>query len=84
MMALKGNHKTLFEDIIFYFQKTINGISYAQSIEKNRGKVETRACMMASADWIEAREPWKGLKTILKVKNTIFYEGKETKEERYY
>ena len=84
VMALKGNHGSLYEDVQFYFSSVGEGMSCARSIEKNRGRVETRTCTMAAADWIEKRDSWMGLKNLFKIDSEVYYEGKTTQEIRYY
>jgi predicted transposase YbfD/YdcC len=84
MMALKGNQGCLYKDVQLYFSSTQEGMSCARSIEKNRGRVETRTCTIASADWIENKDSWVGLRNLCKIDSEIYYEGKTTKESRYY
>lgn len=47
VMALKGNHESLYEDVQLYFGSVEDGMSCARSVEKNRGCVETRTCTRA-------------------------------------
>ena len=84
VMALKGNQGSLYEDVRLYFNSPDKNLSSYSSVEKNRGQVETRTCTMASASWIEKRMDWMGLTTLFKIDSEIFYEGKTTKETRYY
>jgi predicted transposase YbfD/YdcC len=84
MMALKGNQGRLYEDVQLYFSTIQEGMSCARTLEKNRGRVEMRTCTMASADWLENKDCWVGLKNLFKVDTEIYYEEKVTKETRYY
>lgn len=84
VMALKGNKGSLYEDVCLYFSEAQEGMSCARSVEKNRGRVEIRTCTQASANWIEGRDAWTGLKNLFMVENETYYEGKITKEARYY
>lgn len=84
VMALKGNQGSLYEDVRLYFSTVEEGMSCARSVEKNRGRVETRTCTMVSANWIEKRDSWTGLKTLFKIDSEVYYEGKTTQESRYY
>lgn len=84
MMALKGNQGCLYEDVQLYFNSVQERMSCARSVEKNRGRVETRTCTMAPADWVENKDSWIGLKNLFKIDSEIYYEGKITKETRYY
>ena len=83
-MALKGNQGQLYEDAQLYFSEIQEGMSCARSVEKSRGRVETRTCTTASADWIEKRDSWIGLKSLFKIDKETYYEGKITQETRYY
>ncbi len=84
VMALKGNQGSLYEDVQLYFSSVQEGMSCARSVEKNRGRVEIRTCTMASADWVENKDAWSGLKNLFKIDSEIYYEGKATQESRYY
>jgi predicted transposase YbfD/YdcC len=84
VMALKGNQGTLFEDVRLYFTAIQEGMSCARKVEKNRGRIEIRTCTKASGGWLDKLEAWKGLKSFFKIDLETYYEGKETKEERYY
>jgi predicted transposase YbfD/YdcC len=59
-------------------------MSCARSLEKNRGRVEIRTCTKASANWLEQQDSWRGLKTLFKIDSEIHYEGKTTRETKYY
>lgn len=72
MMALKGNQGCLYEDVQLYFSPIQAGMSCARSIEKNRGHVETRTRTIASADWVENKESWVGLKNVCKIDSEIY------------
>lgn len=84
VMALKGNQGSLYENVQLYFSSIQEEVNCARSIEKNRGRVETRTCTMASAAWIEDKIAWDGLKNLCKVSCEIYYEGRTTQETRYY
>jgi predicted transposase YbfD/YdcC len=84
VMALKGNQGTLCEDVRLYFTAIQEGMSCARKVEKNRGRIEIRTCTKASGGWLDKLEAWKGLKSFFKIDLETYYEGKETKEERYY
>jgi predicted transposase YbfD/YdcC len=84
VMALKGNQGCLYNDVRLYFDSMQEGMSCARSVEKNRGRVETRTCTKASAAWIEGREAWAGLRNLFRIDSETYYEGKTTQETRYY
>jgi predicted transposase YbfD/YdcC len=84
LMALKGNQGVLYKDVCLYFSNIEEGMSCARSLEKNRGRVEIRTCTKASANWLEQQDSWRGLKTLFKIDSEIHYEGKTTRETKYY
>lgn len=84
LMALKGNHGSLFEDIKLYFTEIEQGMSSARTVEKNRGQIEIRKGSKASADWLLQKNSWKGLTSIFKLETEIQRGGKTRTEERYY
>jgi predicted transposase YbfD/YdcC len=84
VMAVKGNQGTLYEEIRLYFSCNHPGGSLARTVEKNRGRVESRTCFQASADWLKKETVWPGLKGIFKIETEVNYEGKLSKQERYY
>jgi len=84
VMALKGNQGVLHENVVLYFSGLQEVVSCAKSIEKNRGRTEIRTCTVASADWLEEKEAWRGLKSLFKVELETHYDGTVTKDSRYY
>ncbi len=84
VMALKGNQGSLYEDVQFYFTSIGEGMHCARSVEKNRGRVEIRTCTMGPANWLENKDSWVGLRNLFKIESEVYYEGKTTKETRYY
>lgn len=84
VMALKGNQGSLYEDVTLYFSSVQEGMYCARTVEKNRGCVEIRTCTMASADWLENKRLWAGLKNLCKIDSETYYEGKTTQKSRYY
>jgi predicted transposase YbfD/YdcC len=85
VMALKGNQGTFFEDVKLYFSEIHEGMSSWQTLEKNRGRIESRTCT-ASFDiqWLAQKKEWKGLKGIFKIDSEINYEGQIAQETRYF
>lgn len=85
ILALKENHKTFYEDVSFYFSDPENKVSTAETLEKVRGRVETRRCSVTSdIDWFHEKGLWKNLKTIVKLESTCHKKGRETTEIRYF
>jgi predicted transposase YbfD/YdcC len=85
VMALKGNHGTLFDDISLYFSELQQDMGCWRTVEKNRGRVEIRTCTVAQdISWLEDKEEWRGLKRIFRVNAEVTYEGRITNESRYF
>jgi predicted transposase YbfD/YdcC len=91
-LAVKKNQKTLYEDIIPYFQdeKSLEEIykkgDCYQTIEKARGGLEQRDYyILSELDWLKKEHPeWPKLESIGMTTNTITREGKATKQTRFY
>ena len=60
-------------------------MSTSETLEKARGRVETRRCSVTSdIEWFHEKEQWKNLKTIVKLESTCHKKGRETTEIRYF
>jgi predicted transposase YbfD/YdcC len=94
VLALKGNHQSLFEDVKLYFE---TGLSEGfeerhQFCEENdcgHGRIETRRYYAAKVEdlpWLRGRDEWKGLKSIACVESTRYTKTtrSETRECRYF
>jgi predicted transposase YbfD/YdcC len=85
VMALKGNQQTMFEDVKLYFSELHEGMSCWRSLEKNRGRVESRTCTATfDISWLNSKRIWAGLASIFKIDSEVRYEGRTVKEARYY
>lgn len=87
VLAVKENHKTLFEEISLYFEdsdhlkKIKDKGNYHRTSEKNHGSADVREYYQTnSIGWLNNREKWKGIKSIGMVIRT--YNG--VSEKRYY
>lgn len=86
ILAVKGNQPSLESQIIrsFEFQEPLS----THKIEKKaHGRLETRTCeVITDLKWIEEKENWKDLNTIIKVssKRHIISENKITENVRYF
>jgi len=91
ILALKGNHSNLHKEVIDLFEKTktpsFEHYIHDQNteIDKGHGRIETRHCTtIQKLDWLYEPQFWTGLKSIAKVTSTVFKNGAETTEDRYY
>ncbi len=92
VLSLKGNQGTLHKDIQEYFEWTtrtkFKDIEYdfSQTLEKGHGRIEARICYVTEdIEWLEQKEEWAGLKSIIMVEtNREVIGSKPTVERRYF
>lgn len=89
LLALKGNQGTLEEDIKLYFEGELNrknaDLERDQSIEKGHGRIETRKAFVShDVGWLQQKERWKKLSSIIMVEATREVKGKASTERRFY
>jgi predicted transposase YbfD/YdcC len=86
VLALKGNHESLFEDAKLYFETSLSeGFEERrQAYEENgcgHGRVESRgyyAVRVEELPWLRGRDEWKGLKSIVCVESTRYAKSTKT------
>jgi predicted transposase YbfD/YdcC len=63
-----------------------SGCDFAQSVEKNRGRVEERQIWASSHDWLDEEmiKDWVGIKSVVCIRSNQTHKGKATIEYRYY
>ena len=93
-LAVKGNQKTLFEDLVLYFSDEEfldaikkNKLGYLIVTEEDRTRIITWEHFITDdIEWYEDREKWNSLKSFGYVKKTIYDKNKDKQniEERYY
>jgi predicted transposase YbfD/YdcC len=88
LLALKGNHETLFDNVTLYFadKELLSGCAYTITKEKARSNIETREYWQTdNLSWLTTNGDWADLTTIGMTKNTIIKkDGTETIETRYF
>lgn len=87
VLALKGNHGTLHENVKLYFDDldVLSNCDYTKTVEKARGGIEKREYWQTDdISWLERRKDWAGLKSIVMTRNTIIRDGVETSQTRYF
>jgi len=94
LLAVKENQGHLFEDIQCLFEVDVaQGMKYAQysyakSINKGHGRIETRECW--ATDWekhlslVRKRETWKGLKSVVRIVSKRQIEETIEVQTRYF
>jgi predicted transposase YbfD/YdcC len=91
VLSLKDNQATLHEDVREYFDwierehpKSEVIDSWKSKPEKCHGRIETREILTASAGWLEGREQWKDLQTLIRYRCTREIDGVKTVSVRHY
>lgn len=92
LLALKKNHKKLYQDVERYFNhaetcsKTQTKEDVFETCEKGHGRIEKRLCRVLPVDhdWLPSARDWPGLKTVVQVKSVRTSRKKETQATRYY
>jgi len=91
VLAVKGNQKSLYNDIKLFFKNMGNmkseGFKFEEhkTVDSGHGRIETRRYVMTSdIDWLENKEDWAGLKSIGMVESTREIKEKCSYEKRYY
>lgn len=86
LLALKGNQGNLLEQVEDSF-RFLPVRDSNEELDSGHGRVETRRCLVIDdLSLIEAREEWKGLKTLVKIESERYIKssGKTEKEVRLY
>lgn len=91
LISLKGNQGNLHKDVADYFTwaekikfREIE-FDYFETVEKGHGRIETRRCFVTEdIDWLENKEDWAGLKSIVMVESIREVIGKSTSRERRF
>lgn len=91
VLALKANHSTLHDDIRLFLEAEIGKTkdskitdSY-EEIDKGHGRIEHRICYVSDQiHWLEQREQWRNLKTIIVVESHVSVGKHTTTEQRYF
>lgn len=91
VLALKGNHPTLYAEVQEFFQavqqdRTANfTISTTQSVDGEHGRIETRRYWSVNApDWLSGFAEWRDLQSLILVEATREIKDQSTTEPRYY
>jgi predicted transposase YbfD/YdcC len=95
LLALKGNHEALHASVKDYFNHLTTPVGqrlrppadFYESVDKGHGRLEQRRCwVVQSLDWLEQRESWQGLCSLIKLESSreILSTGQRSTEVRYY
>ncbi len=93
ILALKGNQKTLENDVKEIFgnipQIKKSYISMCETNEKSHGRIETRTCTVITDDkWLQwlkdERKDWNSINSVIKITSTRSIKGVDSVEDRFY
>ena len=91
VLALKANHEKLFEQVVGFWDKTCSrgmkgpDIKYHREWSEGHGRTEARRCWVTSdLDWLEGREEWEDLRSVVFVESERFIGDSLSVETRYY
>jgi predicted transposase YbfD/YdcC len=94
LLTVKGNQPHLLEDMTFFFklaeQDEFRKVehSYARTVNKGHGRIETRYCWVISGEenlqFLRDFGQWKHLGSMVKITSERQMNGKTTSETRYY
>ena len=91
ILALKANHERLFEQVVAFWDRACARLMKGPDIGHDRewseghGRTEARRCWATSdLDWLEGREEWKDLKSVVFIESERFIGESLSVETRYY
>ena len=91
LIALKGNQGTLHAEAQNFFEQAreaeYEGVECvkAKEIETAHGRIEEREAVVTSnLEWLDCREQWKDLASLIEVTTKREVRGKVNEEKRYY
>ena len=91
VLALKGNHAGLYEDVQLYMDSVIaqelknKPVGTAYTLDKGHGRIEERRYWVTDdIDWLSQKKDWEGLKSIGVVESIRHIGEKISRERRYY
>lgn len=91
VLAVKDNQETLHEDISEYFDwiekaapKSESTGSWKSRPEKGHGRIETREILTATADWLEQKDDWADIQTIIRYRCTREIDNVKTVSVHHY
>jgi predicted transposase YbfD/YdcC len=100
VLALKGNHETVHEEVKSYLDDAIargsaadtrrptapsSELAFHQTVEKDHGRIETRRYWQSQTlEWFADLDQWEGLRSVGVVESLREINGQLTTERRYY
>jgi predicted transposase YbfD/YdcC len=91
ILALKGNQPNLNEQVELFFEKAKHNaykgivLDTHATVDGDHGRIETRKYTTVSdIEWLQGKENWKDLKTIIMVESEREVNDEIKRENRYY
>jgi predicted transposase YbfD/YdcC len=92
LLALKGNHEHLHDQVVAFWEEAYRRgfegdevLSYHRQWNESHGRFEARRCWSTSdLSWLEGREQWDGLRSVVLVESERFVGDSLSVERRYY
>jgi predicted transposase YbfD/YdcC len=91
LIALKGNQGRLHDEAQNFFAQAREAghedcaCILGKTMEKGHGRVEEREAVVTShLDWLDCREEWRDLRTLIEITSQRKVKGKTSTEKRYY
>ncbi len=82
LLIVKGNQKSLYEDIEFCFEEPLSGkYAYAETEDSHGDRWERRR--LWATDMLKTYLDWPGQRQVMKVESWRMVKGKETRQVRY-
>jgi len=84
VMMVKGNQKTLQEDVQLALDEATMFDDEVEHIEKAHGRIERRRCWtLGDVGWLQERHDWPGLTSIAKIERERTVDGQTSREVAY-
>ena len=85
VIGLKGNQKTLHEDVRLYMDSYRDEVPVFEEESKGHGRKERRIYrLLTDIQWLEQRDEWSGLSAVGEVERIITQKGTTRTEMSYY
>jgi predicted transposase YbfD/YdcC len=88
VLGLKGNQKTLHDDVITFFDKPPERavLHYDEQVDKAHGRIEVRrASTCSDIQWLRDSHPkWASVNSIIMIESETMQGEKRSSEKRYY
>ena len=87
ILALKGNQRTLNEDVRLFFEnKTLcSQACSSEDVSGGHDRIESRNCTVSDeVAWLQQSHDWPGLQSIIRVESSTKKKGTTSSETRYY